>query len=136
MTNIEQNCRISSEKMKSEFYRILLKHGFSERKAEKCAEIFMANSLEGVYSHGVNRFPRFVKSIREGYIKPDAVPTLVHKAGSIEQWNGNLGPGPLNASFATERAIDLAKESGIGLIGLSNTNHWMRAGTYGWQAAQ
>lgn len=136
MTNIEQNCRISSEKMKSEFYRILLKHGFSERKAEKCAEIFMANSLEGVYSHGVNRFPRFVKSIREGYIKPDAVPTLVHKAGSIEQWNGNLGPGPLNASFATERAIDLAKESGIGLIGLSNTNHWMRAGTYGWQAAR
>jgi 3-dehydro-L-gulonate 2-dehydrogenase len=136
MTNIEQKCRISSEKMKSEFYRILLKHGFSEWKAEKCAEIFMVNSLEGVYSHGVNRFPRFVKSIREGYIKPDADPTLVHKAGTIEQWNGNLGPGPLNASFATERAIDLAKESGIGLIGLSNTNHWMRAGTYGWQAAR
>jgi 3-dehydro-L-gulonate 2-dehydrogenase len=96
----------------------------------------MVNSLEGVYSHGVNRFPRFVKYIREGYIKPDAVPSLAYRTGSIEQWNGNLGPGPLNASFATDRAMEVAKENGIGLVALANTNHWMRAGTYGWQAAR
>ncbi|TAL62874.1 MAG: 3-dehydro-L-gulonate 2-dehydrogenase [Bacteroidetes bacterium] len=127
---------IHSDNMKSEFLRILLKNGFSEEKAAKCAEIFTVNSLEGIYSHGVNRFPRFVKSIRKGFIRPEAVPTLVHKSGSIEQWNGNLGPGPLNASCLTDRAMELAKESGIGLIGLANTNHWMRAGTYGWQAAR
>jgi 3-dehydro-L-gulonate 2-dehydrogenase len=136
METAEQSVRISSEKMKYEFLRILLKHGFSEVKAEKCAYIFTVNSLEGIYSHGVNRFPRFIKAIRNGFIIPDAVPTLNHRAGSIEQWNGNLGVGPLNASFATDRAIELAKENGIGLVGLANTNHWMRAGTYGWQAAR
>jgi 3-dehydro-L-gulonate 2-dehydrogenase len=136
MESTERNIRISSEKMKSEFLRILLDHGFEQKKAEKCAEIFTLNSLEGVYSHGVNRFSRFVKNIKEGFIKPDAVPSLSHRSGSLEQWDGNLGPGPLNASFATERVMELALETGIGLLGLANTNHWMRGGTYGWQAAR
>lgn len=136
MKNTELSIRIPSDKMKSEFLRILLKNGFSDQKAEKCAEIFTLNSLEGVYSHGVNRFPRFIKNIKEGYIKPDAVPSMVHRAGSLEQWNGNLGPGPLNTSFATDRAMELARENGIGLVALANTNHWMRGGTYGWQAAR
>jgi len=122
--------------MKSEFFRILLNLGFTESKAEKCAEIFTVNSLEGVNSHGVNRFPRFVKYIKEGYIKPDAVPSLVHRTGSMEQWNGNLGPGPLNAVFATDRAMVLAQENGIGLVALADTNHWMRGGTYGWQSVR
>ena len=132
----EKFVRISSGQMKSEFVRILTKMGFSDLRADECAEIFVTSSLEGVYSHGVNRFPRFIKNIREGYIRTDAVPTLIHRIGSLEQWNGNLGPGPLNASFATGRAMELAQENGIGLVALANTNHWMRGGTYGWQAAR
>ena len=93
----ENQIRIPSDQMKAEFFRILLRLGFATERAYKCAEIFTLNSLEGVYSHGVNRFPRFVKNIREGQIKPDAIPSLIHRAGAIEQWNGNLGPGPLNA---------------------------------------
>jgi 3-dehydro-L-gulonate 2-dehydrogenase len=136
MTTIEKNVRIPFEKMKTEFFRVLLINGFSEQKAEKCSEIFTLNSLEGVYSHGVNRFARFIKNVKEGYIKPDSIPTLVNHTGALEQWNGNLGPGPLNASFATDRAMELAHENGIGLVALANTNHWMRGGTYGWQAAR
>jgi 3-dehydro-L-gulonate 2-dehydrogenase len=132
----DKTIKISSFEMKSEFLRILVKHGMDQFKADKCAEIFTVNSLEGIYSHGVNRFPRFVKYIIEGYIKTDAVPTLINTTGSIEQWEGNLGPGPLNATFSTDRAIQLAGENGIGLVTLANTNHWMRGGTYGWQAAR
>ena len=136
METREEHLRIPSDQMKAEFFRILLRLGFTTERAYKCAEIFTLNSLEGVYSHGVYRFARFVKSIREGYIKPEAVPTLVHRAGALEQWNGNLGPGPLNAIFATDRAMEVADENSIGLVSLANTNHWMRGGTYGWQAAR
>ncbi len=122
--------------MRSEFFRILIKNGFTDSAAEKCAEIFTVNSLEGVYSHGVNRFPRFIKNIGQGIIIPDAVPSLVHSTGSVEQWNGNLGPGPLNALFATERVMSIARVNTIGLVALANTNHWMRGGTYGWKAAR
>ena len=33
------------------------------------------------------------------------------------------------------RAIALSREHGIGCVAMANTNHWMRGGTYGWQAA-
>ncbi len=127
---------VTYETMKSEFARILANLGFSESKADRCAEIFAVNSLDGVYSHGVNRFPKFIMYVKNGYVKPDAEPVLMKSLGSLEQWNGNLGPGPLNGLFATERAMELASQHGIGLVALGNTNHWMRGGTYGWIAAR
>jgi 3-dehydro-L-gulonate 2-dehydrogenase len=136
MENSDRTKRVPYYEMRSEFLRVLIKNGMQQEKADKCAEIFTVNSLEGIYSHGVNRFPRFVKYIREGYIITDAVPTIINRTGSIEQWDGNLGPGPLNATLSTDRAIQLAEENGIGLVSLANTNHWMRGGTYGWQAAR
>ena len=35
-----------------------------------------------------------------------------------------------------DRAVALAKEHGIGCVALKNTTHWMRGGSYAWQAAQ
>lgn len=131
-----KNIIIAGEVMKAEFQRILLTRGFSSDRAEKCAEIFTVNTLEGISSHGVNRFPRFVGNIRDGYVIPEAIPSIVSRAGALEQWNGNLGPGPLNATFATERVMEIAETNGIGIVAMANTNHWMRGGTYGWQAAR
>jgi 3-dehydro-L-gulonate 2-dehydrogenase len=127
---------ITYDQLKSEFTRILKKYGFDELRAEKCAEIFAINTLEGVHTHGVNRFPRFISNIKDGYVRPDTFPIITFANEAVEQWDGNLGPGPLNAVFATDRATDLASKYGIGLVGLANTNHWMRGGTYGWQAAR
>lgn len=127
---------VQAAEMNSVFTDILLKTGFTDAKAEKLAGIFTTNSLEGIYSHGVNRFPRFIRNTRDGYIKPEAEPSLVHTAGSLEQWNGNLGPGPLNAVMATNRVMEIADKTGIGLVALGNTNHWMRGGYYGWMAAR
>jgi 3-dehydro-L-gulonate 2-dehydrogenase len=122
--------------MLAEFTRILQDHGFTKEKAFQCAKIFTDSSTDGIYTHGVNRFPRFVEYLKKGYVKPGAEPGFKHRSGNIEQWDGNLGPGPLNAMAATERVMQLAAETGIACIGLANTNHWMRGGTYGWQAAK
>src|SRR5262249_23548911 len=105
-------------------------------KAKQCAAVFTNNTVDGVYTHGVYRFPRFIEYIKKGVVIPDAEPTLVHKSGALEQWNGNRGPGPLNAMHATNTAMKLSQEFGIGCVALANTNHWMRGGTYGWQAAK
>lgn len=126
---------VSFPEMKSVFLRILKENGFSETRATICADIFATNSLEGVLSHGVNRFPRFIENIRKGYVIPGSEPTFIKSAGAIEQWDGNLGPGPLNALTATDRAMDLAKQYGTGTVAMRNTNHWMRGGSYGWKAA-
>ena len=127
---------IPAKEMQECFTGILLKEGFTQDRALQCAEIFTNSSVDGIYTHGVNRFPRFVQYIKEGFVKVDAMPSLENKYGGIEQWNGNLGPGILNAIYATETVMGLAQQHGIGCVTLRNTNHWMRGGTYGWQAAK
>lgn len=128
--------RIPFDELRQEFLRILLKYNFSQNKAETCATIFAESSRDGVYSHGVNRFPAFVHYVKHKRIDVHAEPTRSKEIGAIEQWNGNLGPGPLNALACTERAMELARKNGLGAVALSNTNHWMRGGTYGWHAAK
>jgi 3-dehydro-L-gulonate 2-dehydrogenase len=128
--------RVPFEILQSEFKRVLLSEGFDEAKAMQCATIFAENSRDGVYTHGLTRFPTFIEFIREGLVNPAAEPTKENAFGSLEQWDGNLGAGILNARFCMNRAMKLANENGIGCVAVKNTNHWMRAGTYGWQAAE
>lgn len=115
--------------------------GLTGDRAHLCARIFAESSRDGVQSHGLNRFPRFAATVRNGSVDVNATPELITAAGSggaaiaIERWHGHLGVGPLNAHSSMERAIALARQHGIGAVALAHTNHWMRGGTYGWQAA-
>jgi len=127
--------RISFDVIWQELTRILLSLGFEKSRAKRCAYIFTENTCDGVFSHGLNRFPSFVSDIRKGIIEVGVVPDLVKSFGAIEQWDGRRGVGPLNAEKAMGRAIELSRAHGLGCVGLRNTNHWMRGGTYGLQAA-
>ena len=127
--------RVAYETMLAEFERVLKKYGFTADRAHDAAEIFAQNSLAGVFSHGLNRFPVAVDYLKKGEIDPAAEAECVASFGSMERWDGHRGFGPLNAKRAMDRAVELAKQNGIGLVALGNNNHWMRGGTYGWQAA-
>ena len=131
-----ETINISSQEMLSKFERILLSRGFEKEKALQCAQVFTHNSVDGVYSHGINRFASFVKMVDQKHVKPQNTPSLKSKFEGIEQWDGNFGAGPLNAMFATNQAISLSQQHGIGCVTLANTNHWMRGGAYGWHAAK
>ena len=128
--------RLSFSEIVSELSRILEKSGFAEDRARASATLFAETHRDGVATHGLNRFPRFVRQIKAGRVNPSAVPVPVARFGPWEQWDGQLGPGNLNATAATDRVIALARDHGVGLVALRNTNHWMRGGTYGWQAAR
>jgi 3-dehydro-L-gulonate 2-dehydrogenase len=127
---------IQYQEMLETLTAILLANKFAAEKAKQCAEIFTINSFEGRSSHGVNRFSRFIHHVQQQKVIADAVPECVHSSGSFEQWDGRLGPGPLNALLCTHRAMELARMHTIGCVGLAHTNHWMRAGYYAGAAAK
>ena len=91
--------------------------------------------IQLLYSHGANRFCRMIKYMDEGTIDPKAEPTETVSFGAFVRMDGHRGFGPTNAKVAMDKACDLAKEYGIGIVALGNTNHWLRGGSYGWQAA-
>jgi 3-dehydro-L-gulonate 2-dehydrogenase len=110
--------------------------GLKGERASLCARLFAETTRDGVYTHGLNRFPRFAAMVANDCIDVAAEPTRVVGTGALERWDGHLGPGNLNAYAAMERAIEMAREHGLGGVALANTNHWMRGGSYGWLAAE
>ena len=109
--------------------------GLEADRARRCAHIIADSTCDGVPSHGLNLFPRLVTMIRSGVVDARARAQRVSAAGGLERWDGQSGVGALNAWDAMERAIACSRANGIGCVALANTNHWMRGGTYGWQAA-
>jgi len=122
--------------LKGKFEEILLKYEFPQNQAAAIAKIFAETSIDGVFSHGINRFPRFIGDVKNGTVLPGIEPELKQGFNALEQWDGLRGAGISNALFCTDRCMELASTCGIGCVGLRNTNHWMRGGSYGWRAAE
>lgn len=127
--------RIPFDDLVSALHRANLALGLPEPQATLSARLFAETTRDGVYTHGLNRFARFAAMIANGSVRPAATPSLTAQAGAIERWSGNGGPGNTNAHTSMQRAIDLAHQHGLGAVALADTNHWMRGGSYGWQAA-
>lgn len=130
-----QTRRIPYPNLLAALHQATITLGLPEPQATLCAQLFAETTRDGVYTHGLNRFSRFAAMIANGSVQPAATPTLTAAAGAIERWSGNLGPGNTNAHSSMQRAITLAHQHGLGAVALSHTNHWMRGGSYGWQAA-
>ncbi len=127
--------RVPYQQLYDTLHRAMHTLGLSGDRAALCARLFAETTRDGVYTHGVNRFPRFVDTIESGGIHVHAQPERIAGTITLERWDGHRGPGNLAAYAAMNRAIDIAQQYGIGGVALGNTTHWMRAGTYGWQAA-
>ncbi len=128
--------RVPYDDLYATLVRAMKSLGLADDRAAHCARLFAETTRDGVYTHGLNRFPRFAASVANGSVDVNAEPSKVTGLGAIERWDGNRGVGNLNATTCMQRAVTLAKEHGIGGVALANTNHWMRGGSYGWQAAE
>ena len=128
--------KIPFQEMQQVLETLFQRYSFTKEQSRLLAKIHTESTMDGVSSHGINRVPIFLEYVNKGLVKTEAIAEKVAEMGSMERWDGNLGSGILNAITCTDRAINLAKKNGMGMVALRNTNHWMRGGTYGWQAAE
>ena len=128
--------RIPFDELSGRAERVLLALGEPPMRAAVGARLTAETDRDGVRTHGIARLPRFAQQVRMGLVVPDATPECVARFGALERWRGHRGPGNIAAHEAMARAIDLAKVHGLGCVALGESSHWMRAGSYGWQAAE
>lgn len=128
--------RIAFDELRDRVEKVLLGLSVPPERAALGAKLTAETDRDGVKTHGIARLPRFAAQVRAGFIVPDAVPECVASFGAIERWAGHRGPGNLAAHAAMTRAMELAKAHGMGCVALGDTSHWMRAGSYGWMAAE
>ena len=127
--------RIRADEVFSTIKDILLSRGLSPDKAEILSQIVYGNTLDGVYTHGINRFPRIVSNIETGVLDVNAELEKISSCGVIETYDGHFGIGPVNAYRAVQRAVEIAHDKGTGIVALAHNNHWLRGSTYGLYAA-
>jgi L-2-hydroxycarboxylate dehydrogenase (NAD+) len=100
------------------------KFGFTEENAQIITDVLLLSDLYGIESHGMQRLVRYHKGIEKGMIKIDAEPEVVFETPVSAVIDGHDGMGQLIGYKAMNIAINKAKENGVGIVSVRNSNHY------------
>ena len=103
---------------------VLRGNGVSPENASIIAKCLVLADLRGVDTHGVNRIPSYMARIHQGVLDPKASPTLHQITPVVAQVDGHNSFGFLGAHLGMSRAIEMAKEFGIGMVSVKHSNHF------------
>ena len=103
--------------------------GANADAAEAMAVALTEAHLRGVETHGLRRLRPYVTRIRSGGVDGKAQPRIETK-GSLLMVDGRNGIGHYVASLAARAASDAARQSGIAIALVRNSNHFGFAGHY------
>jgi len=104
--------------------------GSPHDESEKVSESLVYSSLRGYDSHGVMRFPQYVRYIQNGIVRPGAPFEIKKETANIAVVDGHFGWGQVVARKAMEMVIEKAKRCGVGTVVVSNSQHVGRLGEY------
>ena len=111
-------------------------YGFNEEQSAQITDVLLAADLSGIESHGIQRLIRYHKEITGGLVDVKAVPEIVKETPISATIEGNDAMGQLLGVQAMEMAINKAKQVGIGMVAVRNSNHYGIAGYYTKMAAE
>jgi L-2-hydroxycarboxylate dehydrogenase (NAD+) len=108
----------------------LVKVGLPANDAAIVADLMVATDLAGADAHGVFRLPHYVRRLRAGGTNPRPNIRVSKTAPATALVEGDNAMGHLVMAKASETAVALARESGVGWVGTRNSNHAGCAGIY------
>lgn len=101
-----------------------------EMDAADVAELMTQADLLGYDTHGSFRLRQYVNRLRDGGNNPRPNITVVSENASTAIVDGDNGLGHLAMARAADLAIEKARQSGIGWVGVRNGNHAGPASLY------
>ena len=104
--------------------------GLPEADATAVAALMVEADLVGADAHGIFRLPQYIRRIEGGAV--NRTPTIVvnRTAAATALVDGDNGMGHLVMSRAAVTAVELARESGVGWVGVRRSNHAGPASLY------
>ena len=101
----------------------LEKLDLSAADARLLADSLVQTSLWGIDSHGIARLPHYLERFSRGSIKARPNVVVRETGASTAQIHGDHGQGILVGHQATAVAIELARKTGVGAVGVSDSSH-------------
>ncbi|PYH95589.1 Malate/L-lactate dehydrogenase [Aspergillus ellipticus CBS 707.79] len=120
----QQVHHIKPSDLESFVHGVLVGNGVSADHATTVASCLVQADLRGVDTHGSNRIPSYMKRIRQKVLEPSATPELNQITPVVAAVDGKNAFGFVSAHMGMERAIEMAKEFGIGMVSIKHSNHF------------
>jgi L-2-hydroxycarboxylate dehydrogenase (NAD+) len=120
--------KITLQEERSIIIEILTRIGVTLEDAEIVADVTLDADLKGFSSHGIGRFPQYVKGLKYGTIKLDSEIEIENETISTALLDGNHKFGHVVTYYGMEMAMEKARETGVGVVGIHNSNHFGVAG--------
>ena len=123
MAEFDKTVTVQITELREICRRITEKAGFPDDEAAILYESLIEADRRKVYSHGVVSLGRYVNLLLNGIMKPRAEWTVERDKGPVAVWDGERSCGQVLGQRAMEKAIEKARENGVGIVCVKRANH-------------
>jgi LDH2 family malate/lactate/ureidoglycolate dehydrogenase len=117
--------------------RFFVKLNVPKADAETVAEVLLSADLRGVDSHGIIRLNTYYGDrLRKGLIDPLSPVTILNETPVSLALSGGNGMGQVVGKQAMIRCIEKARQIGMAMVTVRNSNHYGIAGYYAMMALE
>ena len=110
--------------------------GMTHDDAALLADSLVQTSLWGIDSHGVALFPHYLDRLTNGTIRPRPNMQTERSGPATALVHADQGHGIVVAHHAMAEAVRIAREQGVGAVGVKNASHCGAIGLYTRAAAR
>lgn len=115
---------ISLSSFKEFMVKAFIMSGVTAEDAEIVTDNLLTAELKGIVSHGLSRFPVYLKRLRKGLVNPKPSIEISQSMPGIISVDGDNGLGSVVTVRALEKGLEIAKVVGLCAIGIRNSNHF------------
>lgn len=127
---------VSAEALRRFAHDAFASAGMSDVNATTIGNDLVKANLRGIDSHGVSRIPMYLERLDRGLVNPRPNMKVNKVAGAVAHIDADNAMGFLPSHLAMDTAMDLAKDAGIGMVGVSRSTHFGMGALYALQAIE
>ena len=121
--------KVAFEELKAQVAKVFASNGFNEENALQMADVLCMAEARGVYSHGIQMVPAYMRMVNEKIVTPNPDIKVVAESESTIKIDGDRGFGGIVVAKAVKLAAEKAKKSGSCSVAIANSPHY-GAGAY------
>jgi ureidoglycolate dehydrogenase (NAD+) len=121
---------ISAERLRTFGEGVFRKAGVPAKDAKTVAEILVEANLRGVDTHGIYLANLYVRRLQKGLINPRPRFRFEKRRAGVGILDADFSLGQLSTLEAARKAVEMAREAGVGIVAVKNSNHFGAAAYY------
>ena len=127
---------MKKQNLEKTLVKIFLNHKLNKDHSKISSRALINAELVGAYGHGLSRLKMYCNRLQKKLINPNPKIRIKKISNSISLIDADNSIGFVAADVGIKKAIQNAKKTGIGMVGIKNSGHYGLSGYYAEQAVK